>query len=342
MSSSNSIELWASTFYLLEELSLLLSEEQFMHSKIRLKSDIEKAKKEYSDKFASLLFDTLFKMALGEARHAKSKGHGVWIKGIEGGDRGDVFHLSELYNPEQCLESLEILFGAGSWKGCSYGGKPWYRIVRALGRYGDVPNVIFVDSCICLSHNGGLAFNKEEAELKMIGLNGSDYKSILDGKQKFLPSTLVKKGTIRSVFTSVFNLIERTKNSNFISSDDFKNFKNLHKHDDVCYTPIKYKKQRKMQLLGGYKLRAARKMYNNLNFENFILNDGPLEITKTMLNGYKDDCSCENCKFVELVMEENNEWDSKDLYKILFPVKKVAKKTTKKTVKKTTSKKAEV
>ncbi|MCK5021175.1 MAG: hypothetical protein KAS32_29465 [Candidatus Peribacteraceae bacterium] len=351
-----SIELWASSFYLLEELSLVLSEEQFMHSRIKLKDDIERTKKDYSEKFAALLFDTLFKMALGEARHAKDKGFKVYVKGIEGGGRGDVYRLSERYNPQQCLPSLELLFGAGKWRESGYGGKPWYRIVKALGNYGNVPDNIFVDSCIGLSHNGGLAFNKHEADLRMTGLNCASYQSILNGKQKNNPTDLIKTKTIRSIFRSVYSLCVRVGKAGHFDEKLIKAINNLVTHEDAEYIPVKYKKRRKMQLLGGEYLKEARKFYNKDDFHDVIMNGhfsdgdddvpedesndehdnsgtyfGDYTLTEQMFINFDSNCDCAECKAVIWWIADEGVSSVKELKALLFPkANNTKKKTTKK------------
>lgn len=146
-------------------------------------------KREYESALARNLFDYLAVIALGEARH----GRNVLFDGVSKRSvgRSSMFKGALAYDPRHFLPAVAIAFEEGMYGG-GYGGGSWGKICRAAAKYfqfKDMP-IVFADHVVDLSHNGGVAFNKNIIFSRDMG--DSAYINMLDTKKEtsLLQSTL--------------------------------------------------------------------------------------------------------------------------------------------------------
>lgn len=132
------------------------------------KAEFAVAFKRYGDRFARNMFDYLTLACAGEARYASNQ-----MVVTEG--KKDAIP----YAPQGLLPALERVFEICKWAP-GYGGKKWANIAKAAKKYFPFQSnpVVFIDHCVDLSHNGGLAFDKGF----IFQYPDERYKDILDAK----------------------------------------------------------------------------------------------------------------------------------------------------------------
>ena len=174
-------------FYLLQSLMAEKHTEQFKKSHEKWEDDVWKYKDRFTQKLGEILHDYLFLICGGEARHAISKSQ-YYIPNIPyGGARSESYDKLKQYNPRQASDVLIKLFSSPCREN-SYGGAKWANIAQAVKMFYEKnsnPNHIdvIIDHCVDLSHNGGICFNKSEAN--MLRTYSSDrYIAFLDHKRK--------------------------------------------------------------------------------------------------------------------------------------------------------------
>ena len=140
----------------------------------RLQDDINTLKDlhtKYTAKLAGAFFDYIALAAFGEARHAPNMAkryiHQICYKWNRKSDseavqaRTDSYRHALKFDPWKFLPVLEILFEDGEWTDSAYGGNKWADICNAGMDYHQVPDTVFVDQAVDLSHNSGSMFNKD-------------------------------------------------------------------------------------------------------------------------------------------------------------------------------------
>lgn len=139
----------------------------FMKSHERWKADLDEYKKAFNAQFANAIYDYIVLTVAGELRHAgrRSEFHiNDYLEGdAEEDSRDNVFSLlkSVEFNARQILEAGSLLFNPdfNSWSS-GYGGPKWKTIADAGLMYGNVPDMVFIDHCVDLSHNNSTFFDK--------------------------------------------------------------------------------------------------------------------------------------------------------------------------------------
>ena len=179
------------TFYGLDALRQAAKTEPFRPSHERWRADLEDLWGRLVPRLARCFYDYLALACFGEARHAdREASHYIEDFPADGGDsRGEAVVAALGYDPRQFLPVLERLFFEARWQG-GFGGESWGRIAKAAQLYGRLPDAVFVDHVVDLTHNGGLCFDKEEAGLHV----GSrvTYLEILDRKRRDDPSAFLE------------------------------------------------------------------------------------------------------------------------------------------------------
>jgi hypothetical protein len=138
----------------------------------------------YAERLARNLFDFCVMASYGEARHRDGHYYAMGEGSAQG--RSAAYLKATKYDPKYLIPLLERMFCWVSWGGTDntgYGGPRWGNIAITAGRYYDLLEnpVLFVDHCVDLVHNGGMAFNKGH-----IITNPSDqheYMAMLDEKR---------------------------------------------------------------------------------------------------------------------------------------------------------------
>ena len=133
-------------------------------------------------------FDYIVLACTGEARHAYH-GSDNLISNLPAGtitNRHHCYMWSMEYDPKSLLEALKVLYHEHYWHG-AYGGKKWGKIADAGLMYSTIPDTVFIDHCVDLTHNDGCFLNKNVVfELDDTSL----YLGLLDEKRNHTPEEL--------------------------------------------------------------------------------------------------------------------------------------------------------
>lgn len=199
-------------FYVLDFLAATVGEDQLFLSRGRLKKDLIETKSAHEKMFAAAIFDYLCLALCGEARWARMKCARHIATLTNAGSRESTQQQSMRYDPSIFLPKIATLFDQ-RWHSGSYGGKSWMKIAEAAMMYGNVPDTVFIDHCVDLKHNGGLAFDK--CVIWSLFYKGFSHDMFLSRKSKL---DIVKWGTL-TLDIRVKGLLERAKSLGFI--DDF-------------------------------------------------------------------------------------------------------------------------
>jgi len=179
--------------------------------------DFEDYSQRYASKFARALFDYLALACFGEARHCWDKAS-LAIEGLpEGKSRRGAYEDARAYNPWLFLPKLEILFQRAEWE-AYYGGPSWARIAQAAQLYGKLPDTVFIDHCVDLSHNGGLCFDKDETGIFRLGYFAGEYRGLLDYKARKSPESYLRKYSAK-LSPPVWRLVYRAANLGLVEID---------------------------------------------------------------------------------------------------------------------------
>lgn len=185
------IQYLAKDFYILQALGATARLEPFRHSHQRWRRDYQDYFDVFTERFARTLYDYLCLIVFGEARHASNCAgyyYEDWpVSHIDG--RSNAYSYATDYSPASFLPKAAQLFLAGNWEE-SYGGRAWARIAEAAMLYGKVPDVVFIDHAIDLSHNSGLCFDKDEAGIFTCYFAES-YREFLDMKATMPPEVYI-------------------------------------------------------------------------------------------------------------------------------------------------------
>lgn len=142
-------------------------------------ADVKAALAAEAGPLARAFRDYIVLTAAGEARHARLKADYYW----EGFHTSNVYRTRvypdvERYNPDDVLREAVALFDC-EWRGGGYGGHAWKRIVEVGQRYGTIPDLMFLDVAVDLSHNSGLFLDKG---VLLALADVTEYKDMLDRK----------------------------------------------------------------------------------------------------------------------------------------------------------------
>lgn len=212
MSARYDIYASAVDFYVTEALWLEVKPrlQPFRHSHEKFRADLFAYQRAYTQKFARALYDYLVLICFGEMRHADR----LCRKKIEnfkyyGESRDCALQGARKYSPDSIIATAREIFSA-RWTCSSYGGGSWLRIAEAAGMYGTIPDAAFVDHCVDLSHNGGLCFDKLEANIFELRAHSDTYRRLLDAKAALAPNDFIYRcSLINYVSKTLYRLIFR-------------------------------------------------------------------------------------------------------------------------------------
>ena len=159
------IETVCKEFYALQAVEATMHTQYGRHSHERWTQDFYEYKESFESKVAEMFRDYLALIVLGELRHAN--------RYSEKGLSFEFVDFNRSINREKCfierrMFTKESVFRCGmklfnelynGWHE-SYGGTPWYNIAKSGLLYGKESNMVFIDHCFDLEHNGGCIFNK--------------------------------------------------------------------------------------------------------------------------------------------------------------------------------------
>lgn len=188
-------------FYIQDAVLIAISNAKQSTMLFRLQDDINELRimhHNYVNKLAGALFDYISIASFGEARHASNEAtyyiHHISYK-YDSNDsvqcintRNQAYHYALKFNPHIFLPVLSALFEDYKWSD-NYGGNKWENICKAGIMYNDMPDKVFIDHTVDLSHNGGSMFNKDVLFFKY---SPETYTNMLNAKKDW-PSILVDK-----------------------------------------------------------------------------------------------------------------------------------------------------
>ena len=165
--------------------------EPFRHSHARWERDFSSFREQYNSRLATAIYDYTAVTVAGEMRHGYVRAS-KYILGYfdDETSRTSVYRECIKYTPDSLLSAGSRLFGEIIEWHRSYGGPKWEVIARAGLRKASLPDSVFIDHCVDLSHNGSVYFDKG-ADIFFI--NGFDtYKKYLDFKRQCEPRQLME------------------------------------------------------------------------------------------------------------------------------------------------------
>ena len=272
-------------FYALMGIEAIAKTEPFRHSHERWNRDFTEYRERYVKQFANAVYDYTVLATAGEMRHAKRQSNYCFPDfDSTFGSHGRVHVYRNMqYDPIQLLQCAVMIFDSenNTW-GTGYGGQPWCNIAKAGLMKGRVPDVVFADHCVDLSHNSAVYFDKAGTGILELE-SDSNYKEFLTFKYEADPIDLIRR-TGKSTHTE--GLIERAVNLGILPVK--------------CVQP--YRKINPWGLFGSYSADKATELvlrYEPIEFGTETIN-GDIERTK---NTYGQ---------IETEQEEESENDEND------------------------------
>lgn len=170
-------------FYLIEglyaeSLSLLIP---FRHSHERWRKDFLSYRERYINQLARAIYDYTVLVSATEMRWADEKAeyhYEDWYS-ARWTDREEVYKKAIEYSDSFLLRASVRIFEI-NW-GDFYGGPKWANIAHAGLLYKKIPDVLFIDHCVDLMHNGSIYFDKDTNIFYF--KNQAVYKVMLDDKR---------------------------------------------------------------------------------------------------------------------------------------------------------------
>lgn len=223
-------------FYLIEglyaeSLSLLTP---FRHSHERWKEDFLSYREKYIAQLARAIYDYTVLVAGTEMRWASEEAEAFYEDFYNPSeiDRIDVYREISKYSDKFLLKAAIKIFNI-KWDRW-YGGEKWRNISMAGMLYGKVPDVLFIDHCVDLMHNGSIYFDKDTDIFHFE--NQFLYKKMLDNKRycsfkNFLP--------YQATSTYISHFVNRI--NNILGKNYFPHRKGAHLVDCVIERIFKYK-----------------------------------------------------------------------------------------------------
>lgn len=183
-------------------------------AKEKLQADAIYLRDELVQTLATALYEYLWLIAWGEARHGRLHVlRGLWYYDqIPEEGRARAYKEAVAYNPHKNLPLLLELFNQ-SWIDGSYGGHRWSDLVAATMLYDEYPSMIYVDHVIDICHNNGLAFDKDDTRQVIpldLDIDEPRLKNFLDFKRDYdLLDTLPPIDTSNYISIDTYNILKR-------------------------------------------------------------------------------------------------------------------------------------
>lgn len=189
----------AREFYAVQAVKAIAKPIPFKHSHEKWLRDFDTYTSTYVSKFSEAMFDYLTLICFGEARHASAQTQNRWhVMGVpRGGSRGSSYNKARRYDPWDVLRKCEEVFRVPRWSS-TYGGKSWARIANAGLMRAKLDAESWLDHCVDLSHNGGLCFDKQDADIfGLLTVSSDSYKEMLDFKANCAPERLIATQSVK-------------------------------------------------------------------------------------------------------------------------------------------------
>lgn len=150
-------------FYLLEGLYAegvkLLT--PFRHSHEYWKKEFLTFRESYIAQLARAIYDYTVLVAGTEMRWASEEAEFYYEEFYTPSemDRGEIYEEIPKYSDKFLLKASMKIFNVrwNRW----YGGRKWRKIAEVGALYGKIPDVLFIDHCVDLMHNGSIYFDKD-------------------------------------------------------------------------------------------------------------------------------------------------------------------------------------
>lgn len=158
--------------------------EPFRHSHARFQNDFTLYKNWFIKKLARAMHDYTTTVVAGELRHCKGQAR-IAPKNIQpwrARSRSQVFSDAHTqYSATSILDAGVYYFNPQNnrWS-AGFGGAKWMQIAKAGLYFGNLPDAVFIDHCVDLSHNNSVYFDKGAGIFTLS--SGSEYKEFLDFK----------------------------------------------------------------------------------------------------------------------------------------------------------------
>lgn len=147
-------------FYALEALSVMAKPIPFNHGHDKWVKEFEEFKTKFDAQFAVMFYDYAVALCLGEARHApKECNYEIRYLTPALNERNSLWNCPHL-EPTNALITCSKLFSYNKDWCCAYGGYAWQAIADGALLYKKVPDSVFIDHMVDLSHNNGIFYNK--------------------------------------------------------------------------------------------------------------------------------------------------------------------------------------
>jgi len=147
-------------FYSFEALLASAQVEEFRHSHAKWKEDFELLRTSYNQNLANIIFDYTVMVVASEMRYGHIKASHYFPHYYAMCGRNQVFCSCTEYSAKSILDAGLLLFGPSVEWESSFGGAPWHMIAKAGGYKGNIPDSVFIDHCVDLTHNNAIYYNK--------------------------------------------------------------------------------------------------------------------------------------------------------------------------------------
>lgn len=181
-------------FYAFEALSALAKPENFRHSHERWMRDFDGIKMQYNCMLANIIYDYTVMVVAGEMRHGHTRSsHHIAGFYDDTTSREGVYRECIRYSSNSILTAGMTLFGPRTNWNNSFGGEKWHAIAEAGLKKTNWSDVLFIDHCVDLTHNGSIYFDKNTDIVKpLTGRQLSKYHRFLDFKRYCSPEQLLE------------------------------------------------------------------------------------------------------------------------------------------------------
>lgn len=131
-------------------------------SQLRLQAEFVRVVPAFEEKLAVAIRDYLTLACFGEARHGEHAANQFLLYGPKRGEgRTGARELARKFEPQSLLTACLGLFSRDGWNS-AYGGAKWAHIAECALQWWELPPREFIDCVVNLTHNGGVAFNKND------------------------------------------------------------------------------------------------------------------------------------------------------------------------------------
>lgn len=163
------IEAMVRSFYGIQCLEIMSKEGfiPFMPSHEKWEKDLSQYSRKLEKKLSNIIYDYIVKVVASELRHSRLKSEfylSEFYGSIEAPNfsREDVWDDCTKYNPSEIIKAGLFLFNEENnlWDD-GYGGDAWYQIAKGGSFYHKIPDRVFIDHTVDLSHNNSIFFDKK-------------------------------------------------------------------------------------------------------------------------------------------------------------------------------------